>query len=279
MGIIINVTGGPTLSLYEVNEASTLITEAAHEDAEIIFGAVIDDSLTDEIRVTVIATGFENRSAASHAVEQMSDIHKAMAQSQTINYQVPSMEFVPSHMVSPVHASVPPLEPTYHQSMSHTMPQQPMQQQQQNMMPPVPQSTYANFNPNQYNPPVREQNVMSPSEFLTPQGLPPIPAATQRQVQEQMAEKAAELGFDERTETLLPRERLLAKARAYREQQNRGPSHPQGVGEQLALDVNQGPGSESSRHLAEELIRSPFDNNKLDVPAYIRRQQRQDGEN
>jgi cell division protein FtsZ len=47
--------------LYEVNEASTLITEAAHEDAEIIFGAVIDETLTDEVKVTVIATGFDQR--------------------------------------------------------------------------------------------------------------------------------------------------------------------------------------------------------------------------
>ncbi len=58
-GIIINVTGGPGLTLWEVNEASTLITEAAHEDAEIIFGAVIDEKMGDEVRVTVIATGFD----------------------------------------------------------------------------------------------------------------------------------------------------------------------------------------------------------------------------
>ena len=57
-GIIINVTGGEGLSLHEINEASTLITEAAHEDAEIIFGAVIDESLGDQVSVTVIATGF-----------------------------------------------------------------------------------------------------------------------------------------------------------------------------------------------------------------------------
>ncbi|MCJ8277817.1 MAG: cell division protein FtsZ, partial [Bdellovibrionales bacterium] len=57
-GIIINVTGGNALSLYEVNEASTLITEAAHEDAEIIFGAVIDENMGESVRVTVIATGF-----------------------------------------------------------------------------------------------------------------------------------------------------------------------------------------------------------------------------
>ncbi|MBI3017482.1 MAG: cell division protein FtsZ [Deltaproteobacteria bacterium] len=58
-GIIINITGGPSLSLYEVNEASTLIQQAAHEDAEIIFGAVIDEHLKDDVRVTVIATGFK----------------------------------------------------------------------------------------------------------------------------------------------------------------------------------------------------------------------------
>jgi cell division protein FtsZ len=57
-GLLINVTGGTDLSLYEVNEAASLIQEEAHEDANIIFGAVIDDQLSDEIRVTVIATGF-----------------------------------------------------------------------------------------------------------------------------------------------------------------------------------------------------------------------------
>src|SRR5271167_2092236 len=57
-GLLINVTGGTDMSLYEVNEAASLIQEEAHEDANIIFGAVIDDQLSEEIRVTVIATGF-----------------------------------------------------------------------------------------------------------------------------------------------------------------------------------------------------------------------------
>ena len=60
-GVLINITGGASLSLFEVNEASTLIQEAAHEDANIIFGAVIDESMEeDEIRVTVIATGLNH---------------------------------------------------------------------------------------------------------------------------------------------------------------------------------------------------------------------------
>jgi cell division protein FtsZ len=59
-GILLNITGGPDMSLYEVNEASSLIQAEAHEDANIIFGTVIDENMKDEIRITVIATGFEN---------------------------------------------------------------------------------------------------------------------------------------------------------------------------------------------------------------------------
>ncbi len=57
-GVLINVTGGADLTLHEVNEAATLIQEEADEEANIIFGAVIDETLGDELRITVIATGF-----------------------------------------------------------------------------------------------------------------------------------------------------------------------------------------------------------------------------
>jgi len=56
-GLIINVTGGPDLTAFEVNEATTLIMEAAHEDAEIIFGSVIDENMKNKVKITVIATG------------------------------------------------------------------------------------------------------------------------------------------------------------------------------------------------------------------------------
>ena len=58
-GVIVNVTGGPDMSLIEVHEALTIIQEAAHEDANIIFGAVVDPSLGDRVKITVIATGFD----------------------------------------------------------------------------------------------------------------------------------------------------------------------------------------------------------------------------
>jgi cell division protein FtsZ len=57
-GVLINITGGPDLTLHEVNEAASLIQEEADDEANIIFGAVIDESMGDEVRITVIATGF-----------------------------------------------------------------------------------------------------------------------------------------------------------------------------------------------------------------------------
>ena len=68
-GILINITGGPDLTLHEVNEASSLIEAAAHEDANIIFGSVIDPNLTDEIRITVIATGFDREGKTQMIVD------------------------------------------------------------------------------------------------------------------------------------------------------------------------------------------------------------------
>jgi cell division protein FtsZ len=61
-GVLLNITGGPDMSLFEINEASSLIQSEAHEDANIIFGTVIDETMGEEIRITVIATGFEEAS-------------------------------------------------------------------------------------------------------------------------------------------------------------------------------------------------------------------------
>src|SRR5471030_1349256 len=61
-GVLLSVAGGSDLGLFEINEAAQLVAEAAHPDANIIFGAVIDDALGDEVRVTVIAAGFDGGS-------------------------------------------------------------------------------------------------------------------------------------------------------------------------------------------------------------------------
>jgi len=58
-GILFNITGGENMTLYEVNEAASVIRETAHPDVNLIFGAVIDKAMADEVRITVIATGFD----------------------------------------------------------------------------------------------------------------------------------------------------------------------------------------------------------------------------
>jgi cell division protein FtsZ len=59
-GILFNITGGPDLGMYEIDEAAKAITEAAVADANIIFGAIIDEAMQGEVKITVIATGFES---------------------------------------------------------------------------------------------------------------------------------------------------------------------------------------------------------------------------
>ncbi len=75
-GILINFTGGSDLSLHEVEEAARVVQEAAHEEAHIIFGAVIDPSLQDEVRITVIATGFSERKEGDQPSRKVVDMQR-----------------------------------------------------------------------------------------------------------------------------------------------------------------------------------------------------------
>ncbi|MBI9044261.1 MAG: cell division protein FtsZ [Anaerolineaceae bacterium] len=99
-GILFNVTGGPDLSLFEVNEAAAIIKETAHPDVNLIFGAVIDPSMGDEIRITVIATGFDrtgnvdNTRSVSDRISRINEIQgqapvnsnqKEMREEQTVS--------------------------------------------------------------------------------------------------------------------------------------------------------------------------------------------------
>ena len=112
-GVIINITGGPDLSLLEVNEASCVIQEAAHEDANIIFGAVVDPNLSGRVKITVIATGFDRK-----AVRGVSSTPVDMsAYTQHRGEQVPAAHAVAQHAAaaasghhaSPAQYSAPPL--------------------------------------------------------------------------------------------------------------------------------------------------------------------------
>ncbi len=85
-GILINITGGIDMTLREINDAASLIEEAAHEEANIIFGNVIDDGLSDEIKITVIATGFQ---PAASEFDQQQTVRRRPTQNTQPQYQVP----------------------------------------------------------------------------------------------------------------------------------------------------------------------------------------------
>ncbi len=69
LGVLINITGGANLSLFEINEAATIVQEAAGDEANVIFGMVVDEALSDEMRVTVIATGFNREAKESNRLQ------------------------------------------------------------------------------------------------------------------------------------------------------------------------------------------------------------------
>ncbi len=105
-GILINITGSSSLKLSEVNEASTIIQNAAHEDANIIFGAVQDETMGDEVKITVIATGFKQQEMPQRRERMLAE-----ATLPTVRYDVPIQPRV-TPRPSPRFASETEVEPT-----------------------------------------------------------------------------------------------------------------------------------------------------------------------
>lgn len=269
-GIIINVTGGTDLSLYEVNEASTLITEAAHEDAEIIFGAVIDESLGDEIRVTVIATGFEYhqpKEAGHHLTQQMQDfLHRQPGQPQMTMNTNPNPNVMANNILNMAMQGMAGSTP---QPMVNT----PMQQSvmpsnsgyQQPTMNPQVMMTSAATNP-VHQPIMPPTNMQNPSLTQTPsmsnQGMETVDP------QRKMAE-----GVTATDPAQLPRDLLIAKARAFRENHDVKPQTQTLTAPPSQSTVNMDEAAlEEARRLAREALRNPFSQD-FEVPAFLRRKQ------
>jgi len=133
-GILFNITGGTDMTLFEVNEAAALIKESAHPEVNLIFGAQVDESMGDEVRITVIATGFEQSRVARRMEAQpaMRPLVRPQAQQEVlVPRQQPPQQSQPrpSQSVNP---------PQYHRPAS-TQQQQPQQPQQR----PAPQENFS----------------------------------------------------------------------------------------------------------------------------------------
>jgi cell division protein FtsZ len=332
-GIIINVTGGSDMSLLEVNEASMLITEAAHEDAEIIFGAVIDDNLGEEVRVTVIATGFaqEDHKVTNDTINQMQQflngtgiqfpgmntlpsipaIPNAYQQMQQMQQMMPQMPQMPSGLQMPqmpppyqqqqqhpTPTELPPIQTVqtsvanYHNSLEqqmaaptapaypeHYQQPAPQQQQQQHLSPAAPQfglepqahqAHQAHQAPQALPSAVPQQSSQTPGSYqVTPQQSP---AQQQQQAPPQSSAPPAHQAPNPNEASPSPRDILMAKARAFKESQDLKARHT--APEQLSMNVDHEQQSlEEARKMAREVLSSPFSNQNLEVPAFIRKKQ------
>jgi cell division protein FtsZ len=121
-GILFNVTGGPDMSLYEVNEAAAIIKETSHADVNLIFGAVIDENMKDQIRITVIATGFERQSSIKPRIPEKVSI--VAGRNSTVQARP-----------QPIQQSAPPPAPM--RQPAPTLPESPELPRQQPPTPPA----------------------------------------------------------------------------------------------------------------------------------------------
>lgn len=296
-GIVVNITGADLL-MNEVNEATTLITEAAHESAEVIFGAVIDESLGDEIQITVIATGFGLDPAVMHANEHLAQMqalqHQVRASQQMSSLGSQPVSSSGSMAIPPANIMAQPFSQPLSQALSNHAPAASSYQAPVSHWPSMPQpGAYApqaassSLQSPPLSPPLTQPMVQShqaPTEYaqaIKPQA-PMTPAQSHAPAHSLApAEEGPTMNLNgsivpqPEVEKPLPRDILLQKVRQYRESQARRAGAPQP--EQLQMDV-EGPESslEAARRLASEIVRSPFDPKNLDVPTFLRRKSREE---
>jgi len=108
-GVLLSIQGGSDLGLFEINEAARLVQEAAHPDANIIFGAVIDDALGDEVRVTVIAAGFDGGVPNKRTDERALGTIVSRSTAPAAARSATTATAVPAERVSPAPVNTPPV--------------------------------------------------------------------------------------------------------------------------------------------------------------------------
>lgn len=129
-GILFNITGGPDMTLFEINEAAAIIKESAHPDVNLIFGAQIDEGMGDEIRITVIATGFEQGRAERRInAERPQNTPLQRPQQSVERPQTPMQRPMQQSYQAPLPPQPPMERPQAPLPPQHQMPQQPQVQQ------------------------------------------------------------------------------------------------------------------------------------------------------
>lgn len=273
-GIVIMFNGPADLTLYEIDEAAKLIEEAAADDAEIIFGANIDTNMGDEVRVTVIATGFADPERKIQSVDTMARMQEFLntAPSATLpKIELPPVPSFQGGSVEQAMSSAAQQIRSQHAPMGMTsMPQAPVMpavQAPPMMAPPapsIPQPVAPAYPlPNMTNIPA----MAAPMEMTPPEVAQPIsPMSTPMPMASAAMVPPAE-------SMLSARDLLIAKAKAFKETQAIHQKHHQP--EQLSMNMEHSDQQslEEARRMAREVLSSPFANQSLEVPAFIRKKQ------
>ncbi|WP_018684555.1 cell division protein FtsZ [Actinokineospora enzanensis] len=162
-GVLLAIAGGSDLGLFEINESASLVQEAAHPEANIIFGTVIDDSLGDEVRVTVIAAGFDSGGPTHKKLDPTAFGSRganttAAAQAGQVSTAPPATPEPPQQQVQQVHQQVAQPQPTYQQP--------PVEQQQVRL--PQQQHAQTHHQVEQQQVPVNQQPVQQQPVYHRP---------------------------------------------------------------------------------------------------------------
>jgi cell division protein FtsZ len=204
-GLIINVTGGPDLTAFEVNEATTLIMEAAHEDAEIIFGSVIDETMKDKVKITVIATGIgavassmiigETKAAPQQTVASMASAMSSMTGTLTAGTQAENLgATMNAAAAAPASMPVPPPVPSAHAQMAAApVAAKPQIPASAPVIPQAPANPAMNLGAT-----LHQAFSQAPAAApVAPQAAPPAQTATQAPAQGASAQAREPMSFDQ----------------------------------------------------------------------------------
>lgn len=244
-GLIINITGGSDLTTYEVNEATTLIMEAADEDAEIIFGTVIDESLKNAVKITVIATG----------IGQSDEVMASARGTQAESLANPQANTQPAQIIPDRQYSHAPVQSQNHSQPAAPAPADPMERRvEATQPPPIPPSVVAN--------PAPEQSIAaSPEPAASNRTDSVMPGFFERATQERME-----------AESLNEREEESSAKREERESE----SDSERSAKSTESEKESTPTSELERakQIARNLGVTNLNDEEYEIPTFIRRQQK-----
>ncbi|MHB1020806.1 MAG: cell division protein FtsZ [Acidobacteriaceae bacterium] len=232
-GILINITGSSTLKLSEVNEASTIIQNAAHEDANIIFGAVQDENMGDDVKITVIATGFK---------QEIPGRRERMLAEATL----PTVRIDP--YITPRISSSRAAAPRFASEVTSEAPAAVPQEPEFHSAPSVYEEQAAESRPDTR--PVQGQSSVFDDEFFRPRSMPGAPPAQEsryREPEERVAPSRAQF---------VPEDSAAATPIQYA---------------QVSESVEPVQQAYANPHAALFGDQSPQDVDELDIPAFLRR--------